>query len=77
MKRYMYSDTPIVDLRSATEYWIRDIGGGATPPATGFTVLDSAGASYSVSRNVLDSLGVSYAVGGTVLASNGTAYNPI
>jgi len=77
MKRYMYSNTPIVDIRSATEYWILEVVVGTTPPATGFTVLDSAGTSYFVSRNVLDSLGVSYAVGGTVLASNGTAYNPI
>jgi len=77
MKRYMYSNTPIVDLRSATEYWIRDGLGSGPSPATTFTVLDSAGTSYSVSRNVLDSLGVSYAVSGTVLASNGTAYNPI
>ena len=77
MKRYMYSDTPVVDLRSATEYWIREVGGAPAPPTTTFTVLDSAGASYSVTRNVLDSLGVSYAVSGTVLASNGTAYNPI
>ena len=77
MKRYMYSDTPIVDLRSATEYWIREPDGGAAPPATTFTVLDSVGTSYIVSRNVLDSVGVSYAVGGTVLAANGTAYNPI
>ena len=77
MKRYMYSNTPVVDLRSATEYWIREPDGGAAPPATTFTVLGSTGTSYSVSRNVLDSVGVSYAVGGTVLAANGTAYNPI
>ena len=77
MKRYMYSNTPIVDLRSATEYWIRDGLGSGPSPATGFTVLDSAGTSYSVTRNVLDSLDVSYAVSGTVLASNDTAYNPI
>ena len=77
MKRYMYSDTPIVDLRSATEYWIREVVGGSAPPAATFTVLNSAGTSYLVTRNVLDSLGVSYAVSGTVLASNGTAYNPI
>lgn len=76
MKRYMYSDTPIVDLRSATEYWIRETA-GTIAPVTTFTVLDSAGTSYSVTRNVLDSLGVSYAVSGTVLASNGAAYNPI
>jgi len=77
MKRYMYSDTPIVDIRSATEYWIREVVGGAAPPATTFTVLGSIGTSYTVSRNVLSSVGVSYTVGGTVLASNGTAYNPI
>jgi len=77
MKRYMYSNTPIVDLRSATEYWIREPGGGAAPPATTFTVLGSIGTSYSVSRDVLSSVGVSYAVSGTVLAANGTAYNPI
>jgi hypothetical protein len=53
------------------------VGGGSAPPVTTFIVLDSAGTSYSVTRNVLDSLGVSYTVGGTVLASNGTAYNPI
>ena len=74
MKRYMYSNTASVDLRSLTEYWIRDEGTGA---ATGFTVLSSGGTSYSVSRNVLSSVGVSYAVSGTVLASNGTAYSPI
>lgn len=77
MKRYLYSNTASVDLRSLTEYWIRDEGTGAAPPATGFTVLSSGGTSYSVSQNVLDSLGVSYAVSGTVLASNGTAYSPI
>ena len=77
MKRYMYSDTPIVDLRSATEYWIREVVGGSAPPAATFTVLNSAGTSYLVTRNVLSSVGVSYAVGGTVLSANGTAYNPI
>lgn len=76
MKRYMYSNTASVDLRSLTEYWIRDEGTGGSP-ATGFTVLSSGGTSYSVSRNVLSSVGVSYAVSGTVLASNGTAYSPI
>jgi len=77
MKRYMYSDTPIVDLRSATEYWIRDGLGSGPSPATTFRVLNSAGTLYLVTRNVLSSVGVSYAVNGTVLSANGTAYNPI
>lgn len=76
MKRYMYSNTPIVDIRSTTEYWIREAIGAITP-ATNFTVLGSTGTSYSVTCNVLSSIGVSYAVSGTVRAANNTAYNPI
>lgn len=39
-----------------------------------FTVLSSAGASYSTSRNVLASDGTPYAVSGNVLSSGGTSY---
>lgn len=46
----------------------------AAPPPAGLTVLDSAGASYSVPLTVLDSAGASYTVSSTVLSSNGTAY---
>ncbi len=47
----------------------------APPPPPGtITVLNSAGASYSVPLTVLNSAGASYTVSSTVLSSNGTAY---
>lgn len=42
-----------------------------------WTILTSAGASYSVSRTVLDSAGASYSVPATVLSSTGASYTPI
>ena len=52
--------------------------GAAVAPATGFTVLPSAGTpSYNVTLTVLDSAGTSYVVSSTVKDSAGTSYTPI
>jgi hypothetical protein len=51
------------------------IDGAPTP--SGFAILDSSGASFSVGLTVLDSADVSYLVSSTVLDSNDVPYNPI
>jgi len=51
-----------------------DTGAAPPPPPSTITVLNSAGASYSVPLDVLSSAGVSYTISSTVLSSNGTAY---
>lgn len=50
---------------------------GSTPPAAGWTVLDSTGASFSVPLTVLDSTGASFTVPANVLDSTGASFTPI
>jgi S1-C subfamily serine protease len=48
-----------------------------TPPASGFSVLNSTGTAFAVSRNVLDSTGASFTVPANVLDSTGASFTPI
>lgn len=50
---------------------------GSTPPASGWAVLDSTGASFSVPLTVLDSTGASFTVPANVLDSTGASFTPI
>jgi len=64
---------PLTRERGRTRFF--ETGAPAPPPPpANITVLNSAGASYSVPLTVLDSAGASYTVSSTVLSSNGTAY---
>jgi hypothetical protein len=56
---------------------VGDVTGLTPPPASGWTVLDSAGASYAVPLTVLDSTGASFAVPANVLDSTGASFTPI
>jgi hypothetical protein len=53
---------------------LRDAIAGGPPPGGNFTVLNSAGTSYSAPTTILDSAGTSYTVTKTVLDSAGTSY---
>ena len=50
---------------------------GLTPPAAGWTVLNSTGASFAVSLTVKDSTGASFTVPQTVKDSTGASFTPI